>query len=117
MPSYVLPGGVSGEPRVRPFEAVLELGPQTFVVRATGDALAPDVCDGEVQVDSDVPVKLGQAVALRHGGAGRVEVLRLVEEYGCLLLGGTRPGVSDRVLDAEAEADILGVAAFRGRAV
>lgn len=116
--SRVRGGRASAEPGVRRLKAELDLGPRAFVVRATGDSLAPDVRDGDhVQVDPDVPVEPGRAVALRHRDAGGAEVLRLVEEDGCLLLRGTRPGIPDRALDADAEADILGVAVFGGRAL
>ncbi len=96
----------------------LEPGPRTFVVRAAGDAMAPDVRDGDhVRVDPDAPVEPGRAVALRDGESGRAVVLRLAEEEGRLVLRGTLAGVADRPLDAEAQAAILGVAVFAGRRI
>jgi len=98
--------------------AELELGRRAFVVRAVGDAMAPDVRDGDhVGVDPDVPVEPGRAVALGGGEAGRAVVLRLVEDEGRLVLRGTRPGVADRPFDAAAEAAMLGVAVFAGRRI
>lgn len=97
---------------------MVRLGPRAFVVRAVGDGMAPDVRAGDhVQVDPDVPAEPGCAVALRHRDADRAVVMRLVEEGGRLLLRAKRPDVPDRVLDAEAEAGILGVAVFAGRRI
>lgn len=99
-------------------KAALGPGPRSFVVRAAGDAFAPDVRDGDhVRVDPDVRVEPGRALALRCREAGRAEVLRLAEADGRLVLRGTRPGVPDRPFDAEAEAAVLGVAVFAGRRI
>ena len=96
----------------------LELGPRAFVVRAVGDAMSPDVRDGDqVQVDPDVPIEVGRVVALRGRRAGRALVRRVVEQNGRLVLRGTQPGIPDRQLDADAEAAILGVAVFAGRRI
>ncbi|MCY3839367.1 MAG: S24 family peptidase, partial [Gammaproteobacteria bacterium] len=86
-------------------------GPETFIVRVEGDAMAPRVNDGDyVFIDPDEPAVHGCVVGVRESDGRPGTVHLYTSESGRRLLRTLNPARIAHVLDAENETMILGVA-------
>ena len=91
--------------------------PETFIVRAADDGMAPRIRAGDyVYVDPDKPAADGSVVLFGRGADAVVRRL-VVEADGRRVLRAARDGYPEIVVDADNEADIRGVAVFAGRAI
>ena len=91
--------------------------PETFIVRAVDDGMAPRVRAGDhVCVDPDKPAVDGSVVLFGRGAAAVVRRL-VVEPDGRRVLRVARDGYAEIAVDANSEAGIRGVAVFAGRAI
>ena len=91
-------------------------GPETFVVRVEGEAMAPRFQDGDYAwVDPDEPAADGCFVGVRVREAGPVVIRQLGLDKGRLVVRTLNPPRLERTLVGEDETLIEGVAVFVGR--
>ena len=121
--SWVQAGGWTESPEPAPAEARLPCpvpcGPDTFVLRVSGESMAPRFEDGDfIFVDPEPPPAHGSYVVVRRGdGTGAATFKQLVEEDGRRYLKAVNPDWPEPIVEADAQAIISGTVVFKGRAV
>ena len=92
----------------------IECGPDTFVLRVSGESMAPRFQDGEyIFVDPDPPPVHGSYVVVRRSD-GAATFKQLIEEDGRRYLKAVNPDWPDRIVEADAQAVVCGTVVFKG---
>lgn len=118
--SWVQAGAWTAAPAHPSAEARLpcpvDCGPDTFVLRVSGESMAPRFEDGEfIFVDPDPPPEHGSYVVVRRGdGNGAATFKQLIEEDGRRYLKALNPDWPDRIVEADEHAVVCGTVVFKG---
>ena len=121
--SWVQAGAWTEAPEFAGAEALLHCpvrcGPDTFVLRVSGESMAPRFQDGElIFVDPERTPRSGSYVVVRRGdGTGAATFKQLVEEDGRRYLKAVNPDWPERIVEADPDAAVCGVVVFKGAAV
>ena len=94
----------------------LPCGPGTFVLKVTGESMAPRFTDGDyIFVDPDVPARNGSYVVVRRPNDGAATFKQLVVEDGRRFLKAANPNWPEPIVEADDDAAVCGVVVFQGR--
>lgn len=94
----------------------LPCGPGTFVLKVTGESMAPRFSDGDyIFVDPDVPAENGSYVVVRRPNDGAATFKQLIVEDGRRFLKAVNPNWPEPIVEAAPDAAVCGVVIFQGR--
>ena len=93
-------------------------GPDTFVLKVSGDSMAPRFPDGDyIFVDPDRPAETGGFVVVRRPEGGDATFKQLIEEDGRRFLKAANPDWPERIVEVAPGAAVCGVVFFQARPV